>query len=339
MNIEHQAALPTLGNVADRAGVTRLTARRALYGQLGVGAETRERVLAIAGELGYRPNSAAMAMRSGRFNCLALLISPDRYRGFLTHALLDGIVKEAGETEYSVTITTIGEKQMVSPTYAPAVLRQWMADGLLINYHFDIPPELDEMIKKHHIPAIWLNTRRDTDCVYIDDRQAGRIITEKLLKDGHTRIAYLDFTQHWDNLSCAHYSVIDRAAGYEDAMRDAGLPSQILRAPTAMPGREIEMAREWLSAADRPTAIAMYSATSATPLALAAESLGYVIGSDLALAAVDDPINAPMGIPMILASPDHERMGRESVAMLREMIEHPKESVPSRAIEAKTIGA
>ena len=58
--------MPTSRDVARRAGVSQSTVSRALSGHASVDDGLRERVLAAAGELGYRPNEAARAMRTSR---------------------------------------------------------------------------------------------------------------------------------------------------------------------------------------------------------------------------------------------------------------------------------
>ena len=50
---------PTIADIAQRAGVTKAAVSFALNGQPGVSATTRERILAIAQEIGFQPNSAA----------------------------------------------------------------------------------------------------------------------------------------------------------------------------------------------------------------------------------------------------------------------------------------
>ena len=57
---------PTIADIARRAGVTKAAVSFALNGQPGVSAATRERILAIAAEIGFEPNSAARALSDGR---------------------------------------------------------------------------------------------------------------------------------------------------------------------------------------------------------------------------------------------------------------------------------
>ncbi len=65
----------TIRDVASAAGVSRATASRALSGHPAVLPETRERVRRIAGELNYRADPVARALRAGSSNLLALVVS------------------------------------------------------------------------------------------------------------------------------------------------------------------------------------------------------------------------------------------------------------------------
>ena len=65
---------PTIADIARRAGVTKAAVSFALNGQPGVSAATRERILAIAEEIGFQPNSAARALSDGRAGAFGLVI-------------------------------------------------------------------------------------------------------------------------------------------------------------------------------------------------------------------------------------------------------------------------
>ena len=64
----------TLEDVARMSGVSRATASRALNGHARVNADVRARVRMIADQLGYRPNSAARSLASGRAGVLGLVL-------------------------------------------------------------------------------------------------------------------------------------------------------------------------------------------------------------------------------------------------------------------------
>ncbi|MDE1011835.1 MAG: LacI family DNA-binding transcriptional regulator, partial [Paraburkholderia fungorum] len=67
--------MPTLSEVARRAGVTPATVSNVLRNRGRVGANTRQRVLEAVEALGYRPHLAARALAEGRAPTLALMVS------------------------------------------------------------------------------------------------------------------------------------------------------------------------------------------------------------------------------------------------------------------------
>src|ERR1700760_1749777 len=73
---------PTISDIAQRAGVTKAAVSFALNGRPGVSAVTRERILAIADELGFQPSSAARALTAGQAGAFGLVLSgPARAAG------------------------------------------------------------------------------------------------------------------------------------------------------------------------------------------------------------------------------------------------------------------
>src|SRR6185295_16580276 len=183
----------TIKEIAERSGLSVPTVSQVLNNKgHRYRSETCKRVLKAVRELGYRPNSSARAIRMGRFNCVALLLSTERHKSFLPNELLRGIHDGVAEHDYHMSLTVLPDDKLTSQGFVPKILRQWMADGLLINYHVDVPQRMIELIHEHGIPSVWINTKQKSDCAFPDDLGASREATEKLLALGHRRIFYAD---------------------------------------------------------------------------------------------------------------------------------------------------
>lgn len=270
----------TMKMIADQSGVSRPAVSMILNGKADhLRDDTRKRVLAVARQLGYRPNGAALAIKQGRFGAIALLLSTQPYRSDLPGGLLAGIDEELQERDLNLTLARLPDEQLTDAHFVPRLLREYVCDGLLINYFDKIPPRMEQLIEASGLPKIWINRQCDHDCVLPDDMGAGHDATARLLAMGHRRIA---FTMQSNS---THYSVGHRYAGYCCAMREAGLmPQPMLGIEGGIPiGQRGAAAHQWLNTPDRPTAIVTYGNNEAVHFIIAAASLGLTIGRDLSL--------------------------------------------------------
>src|SRR5713101_9376712 len=121
----------TLKDIAARAGVSKMTVSAALTGNFThvfLSEATRQRVLALAGEMGYRPNSSARALVTGRTNVIEF------WAQNVHNPFFNTVYHEARRQllQYNLA-TTLFE----TLPHAPAdPLPAWPVDGLLI---FDWP--------------------------------------------------------------------------------------------------------------------------------------------------------------------------------------------------------
>jgi LacI family transcriptional regulator len=334
-------SVPTVGNVLGRAAE-----RYSL--------DTRRRVLQAAQELGYRPNSSARAMRQGRFGCAALILSRSRRltHSFLPSGLIDGLDDELSLHNMHLTVSRLTDEELSSDDFAPKVLREHTADGLIVNYTHEIPQSMLKMIHEHHAPAVWVNAKLDANCVYPDDLAAARSVTEHLLKLGHRRIALLHlvshlglnekFEQRWPRM---HYSAVDRAEGYSAAMREAGLNPRVLSHEKFYDESEdFEVCMSLLGGAERPTAVLAYSENEVRPLLCAARVLGLSVPRDLSVMVFAPESMWVAGYRVSIAAVPTEQVARRAVRMLLERLKASDQTscspqpVPYGLVPAQTVG-
>ncbi|GAB4456338.1 MAG: LacI family DNA-binding transcriptional regulator [Armatimonadaceae bacterium] len=322
----------TMKDIALRAGVSRATVGFVLSGDnspVQISEETQRRVRAVADELQYRPNSVARAMRSGRFGSVALILSTVRTHSIIPVPLLDGIHDALAKHDLLLVLTRMPDEKLTSDGFVPKILRESSSDGLIINYNANIPAEMIQLVHSHQIPAVWVNSRQKADCVYPDDfgglYQAVQILVEK----GHRRIAYVDLS-----LS-SHYSAVDRAAGYEQGMNDAGLIPQTVR-PFGVHhtdvARSVPCIREVLEGADRPTAVLTYSPHNVVALMLAVQQTRLRVPEDLSVMTVAEAASQNFGLTFdTMVLPEYP-MGEEAVEMLIAKINDPAMVCKPRAL-------
>lgn len=285
--------------------------------------DTRERVRQIARELGYIPNSSARAMRRGHFGGIALLASVQGMRSILPDDLLNGIYDEGARHDFHLTFAKLPDEQLTSEGYVPKILREWMVDGLLINYNTEIPPRMIELIEQHRLPAIWINTKQPSDCVYPDDFNGGRQAAEHLLALGHRRIGFANFEGE------SHYSALDRKGGYTQAMQAAGLQPVYIHQRVSATDRSSAIAMTaWLDTPERLTAVIAYTLHTSRPIAYAAALRGTEVPGGLSLISFDEYITHSLGRPMdTMLLPEYE-IGQRAVQMLIRKMEDPSRKLP-----------
>ncbi len=189
------------------------------------------------------------------------------------------------------------------------------------------PNRLRSLIHEHEMPAVWTNVKQDTDSVYPDDHAAGRRSAEHLLSLGHQRIAYLAYSPSH------HYSMADRRAGCEEAVREAGGELRVIGPQTPVKRARWEaMVSEALAAPDRPTALIAYGPQALRPAYVATLKRGLRVPEDLSLVVFDDHLHDDLGLPITSLVLPEQEMGRAAVAMLRVKIKAPAEAIPARPL-------
>ncbi len=295
--------------------------------------KTRERILRVATQMGYRPNQAAQTMATGRFGSIALLTTTTDARSYLPEELLNGIQQAASARDLSLVLARLPDERLTSEQVLPKILRQTMTDGLLIDYTDHVPQALRDMIVRYNIPSIWINVKQAVDAIHPDDMAAARLATRKLVELGHRRIAYADFAYD-SEVTDEHYSYTDRRAGYIAVMREAGLqPHFLTRSLVGKNSLLLNEAHAVLSQADRPTAIVTYSGFTLSPLLVAAMIRGISVPRDLSLVTFSDRKYADVaGVDVTTILLGREELGAKAVDMLEQKIAAPRLPIPACSV-------
>jgi LacI family transcriptional regulator len=214
----------TIYDVAGAAGVSLATVSRVLNNPEKVKEETRNRVLKVIKELGYRPNMVARGLASRKTTTVGVVIS-DITRASVAE-MLGGINDIAHNYKYSIKLFTIREEMDVIDTLQDIVAEQ--VDGVLYLNDELNEKNVEDIKRTFHtngIPFVFCNVITDDEevpTVSIDYEKAGYEIT-KLMIDDHRKHIYM--------LSTARrYFVNDKKeSGYVKAMEEAGLTPQIFR--------------------------------------------------------------------------------------------------------------
>jgi LacI family transcriptional regulator len=318
--------------IARQCGVSQQAVSYAIRGRGRLGAETRQRIIKTAREMGYQPNAVARNMRAGKFRAIGLLIGSST-PNYLPTELVLGLERSLARTGEHLIFTRIPDEQLLADGFMPRVLEESSVDGLIIHYTHEFPAQMRELIDRYRIPCIWVNTKLPDDCIYPDEVAGGRLGTEALLAAGHRKIAFVNLA------GGGHFSEIDRRLGYEQAMHDAGLEPRIVESGVRL--RDLPagddprhgLAVELLRGDDRPTAVVSYEMTTTMPLLFAAAELGIVVPKDLSVVSFGRTAVTESGRPVSLLRVPLAEIGRASVEMTQTKINQPHVRLETRTLQ------
>jgi LacI family transcriptional regulator len=321
----------TVRDIAREAGFSVSTVVSVLGNRGKFRDRTRDQVLSTAERLGYRPNAVAKAIATGRFGCVALVLGMEQQYSGLPFQLLASIHDELAERDLHLVLARLPDEKLTSEQVMPKLLREWLADAVLINYTDHIPAGLQAVVEEHEIPAIWLNTRRDKNCVHPDDFGAARDLTQAMIAQGHRRILYVDYSHAVEELAEKHYSARDRAEGYRTAMQAAGLEPDVVWRPSTTEFDVLDRTRASLTRSLRPTAVVAYG-DEISFVCVAALSIGLRVPENLSVATFGDRSVNFAGTKITTAIVPHRAMARAAVEALLWKLENGGQPVPAVSI-------
>lgn len=182
----------TIRDVAKAAGVTIGTVSRALNNYSDVNCHTRERILRVAQELGYRPNQMARSLSSKHSKNIALVLS-----GFLEDTMLNdfetmlmkGIYQFAFEHGIDIAMYVINSRTQKEKSYEQLCYEHNIAGAILFGLKTNDP--YCEALAAGHRPCVTIDTEVRGPCisnVTLDDVTAFDELTQYLIDRGHRKI-------------------------------------------------------------------------------------------------------------------------------------------------------
>jgi DNA-binding LacI/PurR family transcriptional regulator len=181
---------PSLADVARLAGVSGQTVSRVANGRTNVDAVTRERVLSAMRQVGYRPNSAARALRSGRFRSIGLIVF--ELSSYGTTRTLEAISTAATVSGYGVNLLPVLHVTQGAVTSAFDRLGEQAVDGVIILIEAHQLNEA-EVALPGGLPVVVIDSSAHYDYPIVDTDQAqgARLATEHLLDLGHETVWHI----------------------------------------------------------------------------------------------------------------------------------------------------
>jgi len=299
----------TLADVATAAGVSVALASIVMRGAPGAGAATRERVLAVAARLGYRPDSRARLLRSGRSHLLGVVFD---VRHPFHVDLLTGLYAAAETAGYQLTLSAVTPRR--DERTAVGGLLQDRCEALILFGPRTATAELATITARLPVVAMMRGVRhRTVDVVRTDDRLGSAQAVEHLVALGHRRIAHVDGGR-------VHGSA-ERRQGYHDAMRHHGL-NGLARVVPGGAGEDDGARAAADLLADPPTAVTVFNDLAATGLLDVVRRHGLRVPEDLSVVGYDDSSFSRLAhIDLTTVAQDVDAMAARAVTRAVERIE------------------
>ena len=135
-----EVSRPTISDVARAAGVSKGAVSFALNNRPGVAAETRERILAAARELGWTPSSRARALSVSRAFAVGLVLArePETLRADpFFPSFIAGLEQELASHDYALLLQVVGEQQRILIHQLPerAQIEVPLTEQLIVEYY------------------------------------------------------------------------------------------------------------------------------------------------------------------------------------------------------------
>ncbi len=306
----------TLVELAQAAGVSVSTVSRALSnGKYPLKKETRQQILKLAEEMGYKPNLVARSLQSSRSHLVGVIV--DRMQSPFAAATVQGIQDGLLDAGYSISIAYSNRDHAVAIQAINSFYSHQVSGIIILNswlHTFN-----DSILSSQDRPFVFVNRVFDNciqNCVGPGDRQGARLATQHLVDLGHRRIGYINGLEDWIEAQ-------NRLAGYRDVLIEHGLPvdESLIRQGNWGVDSGYEAARELLALAERPTAIFAANDIMALGAIYAIQKAGLEVPADVAIVGYDDRDFAAWIRPALttIRMPSYE-MGQAAARLLLEQI-------------------
>lgn len=208
--------MATIKDIARLAGVAPSVVSRALNNKYGVKESTRARIVAIARELGYYPNTAARSLVTRKTETIGVVMA-DISEPFYSQTI-KGMEYVALQTGYTLLFSNSYENIEDGRILQKMITAQ-RVDGLVIMGSNIREKSFIASLLEKEIPFVLVERSYSdpkVNCIWVDNVRGGYLATKHLIDKGHRRIAHIA-----GNL---YYQVaLDRVEGYKRALEESGI--------------------------------------------------------------------------------------------------------------------
>ena len=313
---------PTIKEIAKMLNLSISTVSRALHNSEDISPATTKRVKEVAEELGYEPNQTALFLKSGKTLTLGVIL-PHLSEAFFSEAI-SGIEDYASEHNYNVLMgqshdDTEREKKIVE------AMKNHRVDGILVSIakntkdfaHFDA-------LKKYDIPVVFFDRvpdRKEANTVTCKIEAAMHEAVEFLVKNGHTRIAFINGPK--DLLATR-----ERLRGYENALKSlhVSMNNQYVVHSDLSPDATCRAMQHLLTLKPGPSAVIAFNDYVALDAMQYARKMNIKINKDISFVSFANlPVWSYMENPPLASVEQFPyRQGQRATEMILDILNAPR---------------
>lgn len=310
-------SIPTLDDVARKAGVSTATVSRCLNTPDRVVQTTRTRVLRAVEQLGYTPNFGARAMAAKRTFTIGAII-PTMENAIFARGL-QAFQEELHRRGYTLLVSSTAYRPEAEEEQIRALVTRG-ADGLLL-IGYDRDPALYRYLERRAVPTLiaWAHHPDiPKPAIGFDNRASMALLANEVLARGHTRIGVIS------GVAKGNDRAADRLSGIRDAVTAHGLDAdalKVIETPYGFETGETAML-ELMQATPRPTVVMCGNDVLAAGALRAAKALGLAVPEDVSVTGFDDIELARIVTPTLTTvHVPHREMGTKAATALIALVE------------------
>jgi LacI family transcriptional regulator len=330
----HKKTDPTIHDIARELNISASTVSRALQNNPRISIKTREKIIALANSVGYRPNTLASNLRNKRSNTIGIVL-PLINRYFFS-SVISGVEEVAFKAGYTVVISQSNDLANKEISIVHSMLAN-RVDGLIISIAMQ-PTNYEHLktFRKKNIPLVLFDrsiAEIDTNKIVVDDYMGGFRVTQHLIDQGFQRIGHMAGPQ---NLQ----TYIDRKKGYVEALLKNGISyDESLVITNSLRSEDgIDAVQQLMSLPVPPDAIFCGNDTTALSSMIYLRDRGIRIPEDFGIVGFSNEPFSKVVSPSIstIAQPGF-LMGQKAAELILHQIEHKEKSFKTLVLPTELI--
>ncbi|TVY08833.1 LacI family DNA-binding transcriptional regulator [Paenibacillus cremeus] len=314
----------SIREIAKRTGVSVSTVSRALNNYADVNQETRLKIMQVAEELNYFPNSSARSLVMRKTHLIALFCGDQISSNFDAYIQeINAVRTVAGNAGYDLLIFSNRNKERA--TYA-TLCRERSVDGAFLILNREEKKKKDQIaeLERLGVPCVTVNFKLDGErCSYAecDNFQGTKDAVLHLIGLGHRKIGFIGGDTYGK-------AGVDRVNGYISALHETGilLDSQLMQFGYFTENGAREAAKKIMDTVPDVTAIFVASDTMALTVIDILRSRGLQVPEDISIVGFGDTKEGKYAQPpLTTVNLMKYEQGKLATEFLIRMIEDPKE--------------